>query len=167
MEKEQIYKVKKKPNWNLIHMLKKKIRWGGEERGRNIEEEEQKGGRAGLWLLLCRNVNTLQRPQKTMTPQGGEGVHVCVWRTRAHAPAWVGAATAPQGAGRRWSEGGREERERRPEQNEREEISIIKWANRVQLYPDLISTTALWVSAPCWENQPRAFHKILQTCSRL
>lgn len=28
-------------------------------------------------MLLCRNVNTLQRSQKTMTPRGEEGVRVC------------------------------------------------------------------------------------------
>ena len=53
----------------------------GQERERErcrMEKKRKEEGRAGLWLLLCRNVNTLQRSQKTMTPRGEEGVHgVC------------------------------------------------------------------------------------------
>lgn len=64
----------------------------------------ERGGRAALWLLLCRNVNTLQRSQKTMTPQGEEGVcaRVCVSAVRTNV--CVGAATALRGAEeeRRW-----------------------------------------------------------------
>lgn len=71
--------------------FKKKSRRGQEKEECRMES----GGRAGLWLLLCRNVNTLQRSQKTMTPQGEEGVHVsvflsvicvcvCVWVQQQH-----------------------------------------------------------------------------------
>lgn len=63
-------------------------RWteGGRKEQRAVEREVQNWGGAALWLLLCRNVNTLQRWQKTMTPRGEEGasvslpVHVCVGR---------------------------------------------------------------------------------------
>lgn len=49
------------------------------KRKKSRMERGERGGRAALWLLLCRNVNTLQRSQKTMTPQGGEGVHASVF----------------------------------------------------------------------------------------
>lgn len=56
---------------------------GKSSRGRGKEksgmERGERGGRAALWLLLCRNVNTLQRSQKTMTPQGEEGVRASVF----------------------------------------------------------------------------------------
>lgn len=59
---------------------------------RRRAEDGGNGARAGLWLLLCRNVNTLQRWQKTMTPQGEAVCRSCVCEV------CVGAATAPRGA---------------------------------------------------------------------
>lgn len=50
-----------------------------EERSRGQENEKtriERGRWGALWLLLCRNVNTLQRSQKTMTPRGEEGASV-------------------------------------------------------------------------------------------
>lgn len=85
-------------------MTKWRTKSGGgreaEERGMRAEE---RGGRPALWLLLCRNVNTLQRSQKTMTPQGEEGARACVFLLSAKSacvPACVraGAPTAPRGA---------------------------------------------------------------------
>lgn len=87
-------------------------------------ERGERGGRAALWLLLCRNVNTLQRSQKTMTPQGEEGAFllsacvrsVCVWVQQQH----YGERKENDGGEMR-----ERERESRPWQNWRYEISII------------------------------------------
>lgn len=103
----------------------------GREKEKPRMERGGRGGRAALWLLLCRNVNTLQRSQKTMTPQGEEGVcasvfllsacvrSVCVWVQQQH----YGERKETDGGEMREKE--REgERESRPWQNWRYEISI-------------------------------------------
>lgn len=55
------------------------------------EEEEEEA----LWLLLCTNVNTLQRSQKTMTPRGEEGARAaCALLLNANS---VRAGTAESG----------------------------------------------------------------------
>lgn len=73
-------------------------KWRTKSGGGREEEESgmrggERGGRLALWLLLCRNVNTLQRSQKTMTPQGEEGVHASVFLLSAsvctHVCVWV------------------------------------------------------------------------------
>lgn len=46
------------------------------DRTKENEKSRMEKERTALWLLLCRNVNTLQRLQKTMTPRGKEGASV-------------------------------------------------------------------------------------------
>lgn len=91
-------------------------------------------------MLLCRNVNTLQRSQKTMTPQGEEGLHTCVCSCCMHAcvqgfsvrtcSCVGGCSNSTTGSGRRTTEVKREgekkeRRESRPWQNWRDEISVV------------------------------------------
>lgn len=80
-------------------MREERSRGQENEKSRTERGEEREGGGGALWVLLCRNVNTLQRWQKTMTPRGEEGASVSVpLHVRACVRTWAGAPTAPQGA---------------------------------------------------------------------
>lgn len=117
----------------------------GREKEKSGLERGERGGRAALWLLLCRNVNTLQRSQKTMTPRGEEGVCVrvsavcvCVCGYIRFVWGWVRQQHYGE---RKENDGGemreyrKRERESRPWPNWSYEISIINAALRARRFP--------------------------------